>query len=74
MAEQSTSEDTEVISAQLGSSSIESRAISIADPPSRRFTVSGLRRIPKVYLPTLAIGVAVVVLASVMLALNIFGR
>lgn len=74
MAEHSTSEDTESIGAQLGSSGIESRAISISDPPSRRFTVSLLRRIPKVYFPTLAIGVAVVILATVMLAVTVFER
>jgi hypothetical protein len=74
MAEHSTSEVTEDIGAQLTSSSLDSREILISNPTSRRFTVSGFKHIPKVFVPTLAIGVAVVILATVMLAVTISGR
>lgn len=74
MAERSTNESTSDIDAQLASSAIDSREISISDPASRRFTVRALQRVSKVYFPTLVIGIAVAVLATAMLALSVFGK
>jgi hypothetical protein len=74
MAEQSSSESTSGIDTQLTSSTMDSREISISDPASRRFTVRALQRVSKVYFPTLMIGIAVVILATVMLAVSVFGK
>ena len=41
---------------------------------SRRFTVSGLKRVPQKYFPTLAIGAAVVVFTIVMFVINVLGK
>ncbi len=53
---------------------MDSREISISDPASRRFTVRVLQRVTKVYFPTLVIGIAVVIVATVMLAVSVFGK
>jgi hypothetical protein len=74
MAERSSTEGTNSIDTQLTSSTMDSREISISDPPSRRFTVRGLQRVSKVYFPTLVIGIAVVIVATVMLAISVFGK
>ena len=44
------------------------------DPGTTRFTVSGLRRVPQKYFPTLAIGAAVVVFTIVMFVVNVLGK
>jgi hypothetical protein len=44
------------------------------DSAGRRFTVSGLKRVPQKYFPTLAIGAAVVVFTVVMLMVNVLGK
>jgi len=53
---------------------MDSRAISISEPASRRFTVRAFQRGSKAYFPTLVIGIAVVILATVMLAVSVLGK
>jgi hypothetical protein len=74
MAERSSTKSTSGIETQLSSSAMDSREISISDPASRRFTVRILQRASKVYFPTIIIGIAVVIIASVMLGVSIFGK
>jgi hypothetical protein len=48
--------------------------LTAAEAPNRRFTVNGFRRVPRAYIPTLAIGALVVIFATVWFVVNILWK
>jgi hypothetical protein len=45
-----------------------------AESSIRRFTVNGIKRLPRAYVPTIAIGAIVVIVATVVFVADILGK
>jgi hypothetical protein len=58
----------------MSENQIDERIRSRVESPIRRFTVEGLKRVPRAYVPTLAIGAIVVIVATVVFVIDILGK
>jgi hypothetical protein len=58
----------------MSENQFDERVQSRVDSPIRRFTVEGFKRVPRAYIPTVAIGAIVVIVATVMFVIDILGK
>jgi hypothetical protein len=56
------------------STATATRSFSATQTPMRRFTVKGFERVPHAYVPTLAIGALVVIVATVMFVIKVLWK
>ena len=67
-------EETTEGRSEVFTASVAPRDVAAAQTPSRRFTVSGFKRVPQKYFPTLVVGASVVVAVTIMLVINVLGK